>query len=56
MAAAPGWAGGRPRVEWRTGDLWFPGRQRGGQTVKARRAQPQGSEVKRQGLSERAAG
>ena len=27
---APGWAGGRPLVEWKTGGLWFPGRQRGG--------------------------
>lgn len=54
---APGWAGGRPLVEWKTGDLWFPGRQRGGggQKVKAQRAQPQGPEMKRQGLSERAA-
>lgn len=56
VAAAPGRAGGRPRVEWRTSDLWIPGRQRGGQRTEAQRAQPQGSEVKRQGLSERAAG
>lgn len=29
VGVAPGKAGGRPRVAWRTGDLWFPGRRKG---------------------------